>query len=139
VPATSPDPAPAGQRVRFLDAGGQRLILLDFAGITDSGDGIDAAAEAKAFIARLAPDGSHYTLTDVRRTRYDRRIVEAFKELTVHNRPYVRAAAIVSDSALHRAAISMIAIVSRRRLEVFATREAAIRYLAEQHREATTG
>ena len=52
-----------------------------------------------------------------------------YKAFTQHNRPYVRAAAIVSDSALHRAAISMIAIVSRRKLAVFETREAALAHL----------
>lgn len=127
--------APRAQRVRFLDNDGHRVILLDFVGITDTAEGVSAAEQAKSFIGRLEPDGSHYTLTDVRRTRYDRKIIEAFQDLTAHNRPYIRAAAVVSDSAMHRAAISMIAIVSRRRLEVCATREAALEYLAAEHRK----
>lgn len=140
MPTPTAAPRPPGERVRFLDHDGLRVVLLDFEGITDPEQGIAAAEEAKAFIgARLAADGTHYTLTDVRRTRYDRKIVEAFKELTTHNRPYIRAAAVISDSALHRAAISMIAIVSRRRLEVFATPEEGLRYIAEEHRKATRG
>ena len=107
-------------------------MLLDFVGITGTAAGVAAAEEAQAFVARLPRDGSHFTLTDVRETVYDRQIVEAFKRLTAHNRPYVRAAAVVTDSKLHRAAISMIAIVSRRKLAVFETREAALEYLARQ-------
>ena len=117
---------------RFIDHNGQRVILLDFSGITDPEVGLTEVARARAFIARQKPDGSHFTLTDVMRTRYDRKIVEAFKEMTVHNRPFIKAAAIVSDSALHRAAISMIAVFSRRRLEVVDSREKGLTWLAAQ-------
>ena len=123
---------PSTSRVRFLQHGALRVVLLDFVGITGTAAGVAAAEEAQAFIARLPRDGTHVTLTDVRETRYDREIVEAFKRLTAHNRPYVRAAAIVTDSKLHRAAITMIAIVSRRKLAVFDTREAALEYLARE-------
>ena len=58
--------------------------------------------------------------------------MDAFKVLTVHNRPFIKAAAIVSDSGLHRAAISMITVISRRRLEVFSTRDEALAWLATQ-------
>jgi hypothetical protein len=120
------------QRARFLDNAGQRVILLDFEGLTDLDIGLAAVAEARAFIGRLKPDGSHFTLTDVTRTTYNRRIVDAFKELTVHNRPFVKAAAVVSDSSLHRAAISMVAVFSRRKLEVFSSRSEGLAWLATQ-------
>lgn len=123
---------PQPERARFIDHNGQRVILLDFSGITDPEVGLTEVARARAFIARQKPDGSHFTLTDVTRTRYDRKIVEAFKEMTVHNRPFIKAAAIVSDSALHRAAISMIAVFSRRRLEVVDSREKGLTWLAAQ-------
>jgi len=116
-------------RVRIIQHAGRPIVLLDFEGITDRDDGLAAVAEARAFVATLPCDGSHCTLTDVRGTRYDRKIVEAFKGLTEHNRPYMRAAAVVSDSAIHRAAITMIGAFSRRKLAVFDTREAALEYL----------
>ena len=120
-------------RARFLDHEGQRIILFDFSGITDTTAALAAVDGAQAFMARQAvPDGSNLTLTDVTQTRYDRQIVERFKGFTAHNRPYVRAAAIVSDSSIHRAAISMLALVSKRRLTVFETRDAALRWLATQ-------
>lgn len=122
------------QRARFLDHRGLRVVLLDFEGITDPPEGLAAVAAAKAFIAKLPADGSACTLTDVRNTRYNKEIVEAFKDLTVHNRPYVRAAAVISDSSLHRAAIAMISVFSRRKLGVFATREEGLAYLADQMR-----
>ena len=132
----SPASAPTSSRVRFIDNGGQRVILYDFEGMTDVPAGLKLIAEARDFMAKLPADGSHYTLTDVRGTRYDRRIIDAMKELAAHNKPYVRAAAVVSDSAIHRAAVTMIAMVSRRKLEVFDNREDALAYLAKEHQKA---
>lgn len=120
------------ERVRFLDHHGLRVTLLDFEGIIEVDEGLAAVAEAQAFVARLPRDASNCTLTDVRNTRYNKQIVDAFKELTVHNRPYMRAAAVVSDSTFHRAAITMIAMFSRRKIGVFPTREEALQYLAAE-------
>lgn len=122
------DPA----RARFLDHKGQRIILFDFSGITDPDIALTEVEKARTFMAQQTADGSHVTLTDVTRTRYDRQIVEAFKGFTAHNRPYVKAAAVVSDSGIHRAAISMIALVSKRRLTVFETRDAALDWIVTQ-------
>jgi hypothetical protein len=124
--------SPQRDRVRFLDYKGLRVVLLDFEGITEVADGLAAAEEAKAFVAKLPMDGSHCTMTDVRNTRYNKLIVEAFKELTVHNRPYMCAAAVVSDSTFHRAAIAMVAMFSRRKIGVFPSRQEALDYLAAE-------
>lgn len=118
-------------RVRFIEHKGRRVILLDFAGLTPE-QGLDAVAEATRFIGAQPVGGDTMTLTDVTNTRYDRKIVEAFKEMTAKNRSIVKAAAVVSDSPLHRAAISMIALFSRRKLEVFDSRAQALDWLASQ-------
>jgi hypothetical protein len=119
-------------RVRFIEHQGKRIVLLDFAGITDPDQGLAAVAEATRFIGAQPVGGGTLTLTDVTDTRYDRKIVEAFKEMTARNRPIVKAAAIVSNSSLHRAAIGMIALFSRRKLEVFDSRAQALDWLAIQ-------
>jgi hypothetical protein len=119
-------------RVRFIEHHGRRIILLDFAGITDPTEGLAAIAEATKFIGAQPVGGDTMTLTDVTDTRSDRKIGEGFKEMTARNRPIVRTAAIVSNSSLHRAAISMIALFSRRKLEVFDSRAQALDWLATQ-------
>lgn len=132
-------PANPESRTRFLEHGAMRVILLDFTDISDPARALAVIGEAREFIARLQPDGTQYTLTDVRRSHYNKEIIEALKELTAHNRPFVRAAAVVSDSALQRAAISMVALISRRRLATFDTREAALDYLAKEHAAVSGG
>ena len=120
------------QPARFIEHRGTRILLLDFVGITDVQEGLGAVENARQFIARQKQDGSLRICTDVTDTRYDRQIVDAFKRFTAHNKPFVKHSAIVSNSGMHRAAISMIAIVSRRKLHVVETRDAALDWLAEQ-------
>jgi hypothetical protein len=119
-------------RVRFIEHQGKRIILLDFSGMTDVVQGLATVAEATRFIGTQPAGGGTLTLTDVTDTRYDRQIIEAFKKMTAKNRPIVKTAAIVSNSSLHRAAISMIALFSRRKLEVFDSRAQALDWLATQ-------
>lgn len=119
-------------RMRFIEHKGRRICLLDFSGITDFDEGLTAVATATRLVGSQPVGGDTMTLTDVTNTRYDRKIVEAFKEMTARNRPIVKAAAIVSNSSLHRATISMIALFSRRKLEVFDSRELALEWLVTQ-------
>ena len=119
-------------RVRFLEHRGVRVVLLDFVDIVDQEIGLAAVAEAARFIGALPHDGTTLTCTDATGTRYDRKIVEALKLMTKANRPIVRAGAIVISSPLHRAAVSMLAMFSRRKLESFDTREKALDWLVTQ-------
>jgi hypothetical protein len=119
-------------RVRFIEHKGKRIILLDFSGMVDPVQGMAVIAEATRCVGTQPVGGGTLTLTDVTDTRYTREIIEAFKEMTVRNRPIVKAAAIVSTSTLHRAAISMVALFSRRKLEVFDSRAQALDWLATQ-------
>jgi hypothetical protein len=119
-------------RTRVIEHKGKHIILLDFAGIIDVEEGLAAVAEARRFVTAQPADGTSVTLTDVRDTHYDRRIVEAFKEMTTANRPFVKAAAVVSNSAIHQAAIAMVALFSRRKIQVFDSRERALDWLVAQ-------
>lgn len=119
-------------RVRFIEHQGKRIILLDFSGMVDPVQGMEVIAEATRFIGTQPVGGGTLTLTDVTETRYTREIIEAFKEMTVKNRPIVKAAAVVSTSTLHRAAIGMVALFSRRRLHVCDTRAQALDWLTTQ-------
>lgn len=119
-------------RMRFIEHKGRRIALLDFSGIVDPPEALAAVAEATKFVGAQPVGGDTMTLTDVTNTRYDRQVIEAFKEMSLHNRPIVKTAAIASNSPLTRAAISMIALFSRRKLEVFDSRAAALDWLAAQ-------
>lgn len=120
------------ERTRFIEHRGRPIVLLDFAGIIDPAVALLEIEKAKEFFARQDPDGSLLTLTDTTGARYNMEIIEAMKHLTVHNRPYVKAAAIVTDSGLHRVAIMAVAKFSGRRLQAFGGLEEAEDWLVEQ-------
>lgn len=124
-------------RTRFIPHKDFQVILLDYSEIPEHQQALEAIEASKQFFAKLAPDASQYTMTDVRRTHYDREIVDALKALAAHNRPYVRAAAIVTDSRMQRTLASLVGIFSGRKLAAFETREEALEYLAQQHAAAT--
>ena len=116
--------------VRYVEHKGRRIVLLDFANVRGPDQWTVALADARRFFATLPADGSAVTVTDVTGTRYDRATVDAFKTLSSDNRPYVKAGAVVNDSAMHRAVISMIALFARRKFEVFETRQQALDWAA---------
>jgi hypothetical protein len=111
---------------------GVPVILLDFSGITNPDVGLPLIEAAGRFVQSLPRNGSGLSCTDVTDTQYDRRVVEAFKVMSKGNGPHVKAAAVVTTSSIHRAAISMIALVSRRKIEVFDTRAKALDWLVSQ-------
>jgi hypothetical protein len=116
----------------FIEHKGKRIVLLDFAGIQDPAAGLPLIAAAGRFVQALPADGSALSCTDVRNTKYDREVVDAFKVMSKGNGPHVKAAAVITDSAIHRAAISMIALFSRRKIVTFDTKEKALDWLVAQ-------
>lgn len=117
---------------RFIQHKGKTIVLLDFTGIQDPALGLPLIEAAGRFMQALPANKSALSCTDVTNTQYNRVVVDAFKEMSKANAPHVKASAVVTDSTLHRAAIGMIALVSRRKLEVFETRAAALDWLATQ-------
>lgn len=119
------------ERTRFIEHRGTRILLLDYTGLTPQ-TALPAIAESRALIASLPQDGSLLTCTDVTGATYDQRVIDALKELSTHNRPFVRAAAVVVESGLKRALLSLVALFARRKLHAVATRDEALDWLAEQ-------
>lgn len=117
---------------RFIRHQGKRIVLLDFSGIHDPDVGLPLIAAAGRFVQALPADRSALSCTDVTNTKYDRRVVEAFKLMSKANAPHVKASAVVANSPIHRAAIGMVALFSRRKLEVLETRAAALDWLVTQ-------
>lgn len=119
------------ERTRWTTYRGRRIVLLDFTDLVDAEAGLAAIAAAKRFFSRLEPDGSALTLTDARGARYNAEVLAALKELTAHNKPYVRAAAVVATTATHRLAVNTLALFARRTLRAFADPEEAMSWLVE--------
>ena len=119
-------------RISSISHQGRTVVLLDFTGLSTPQDWSAAVAAARHYFALLPPDRSALTLTDVSNTRYNRDAIEMMKALTRDNAPWVKAGAVVNNSAMHRAAIGMIALFARRKFEIFETRQRALDWLVTQ-------
>jgi hypothetical protein len=118
-------------RVRFIEHRGVQLLLLDFSNVSDTITALAAIEEARVEVRRQPP-GSLLTLTDVRGSRFDKRIVDSIRELAAHNKPYVKAAAVVGLSGLTRVVYTALIRLTGRNIAAFDTLEEGQDYLAEQ-------
>jgi hypothetical protein len=125
---TAPTPAPTPARVRFIEHKGKRIAFHDFSNIQRVEDAMAAIAESRALV-RAQPLGSVLTLTDSAGSRFNREIVEALKELTKGNKPYVKAGAIVGLSGIQRVVYVAVTQFTGRRLPTFTSVEEAKDYL----------
>jgi hypothetical protein len=126
-----PTGAPGLDRVRFVEHKGKRVLLHDLSNIQDPRDAFPLVEQSKAIVAQQQPR-SLLTLTYVRGSRFNREIIEALKDLVVHNGPFVKAGAIVGLEGLQRVIYVTLTQLTGRRLPTFETVEEGLDYLASQ-------
>ena len=119
------------ERTRFIEHRGRRILLLDYAGLHDTGETLREIENSTRVVA-AQPPGSLRILTNVRDARYDARALQAMKEMAAHNAPYVRASAVVGMSGLHRIALLAVILFSRRKFQTFDAEHEALDWLAAQ-------
>ena len=122
---------PGQPRTRVIHHRGVPIMLLDYSDILEPSEALAAIAESKQTIAQ-EPAGSVRTLTYVQGARYSAPVIDALKDLTAHNKPFVRAAAVVGMNTLQRIVFRAVMAVSRRNIHTFEELEDAKDWLAEQ-------
>lgn len=123
-------PAPEA-RCRWVEHKGKRILFHDLSDIMNPAEGFPVVAQSKAIMAKQAPH-SVLTLTYVKDSRFNKDIVDALTDLVKHNKPFVKAGAIVGLSGLQRVIYVTISQLSGRRLPTFDTIDAAKDWLAAQ-------
>jgi hypothetical protein len=118
--------------IQIIERNGSQIVLLDLTNVTNPADGVERIARAKAWFAKQTPDGSLRVCSDATGSRYDAAILEALKDLASHNIPYVGVAAVVVPTSVHRVAMNVASLFSKRRFTAFRTREPALDWLAAQ-------
>ncbi len=116
------------ERVRFISHGEKEILFLDFSN-TQANDVLRIIDRAKEVIS-TRPKNSLLTLTDVTNARFNEAVGEGMKQFTAHNKPYVRAGAIVGITGLKRVIFGAVMTFSKRKLESFDDLEQAKVWLA---------
>ncbi len=115
------------ERVKFLQHQGKEILLLDFSGcsVEDACGIIDRSLP----VINTRPLQSLLTLTDITDMRFDDKLSQRMKEFAAHNKPYVRASAVVGVTGLKKILFDAVMIFSKRKLHAFDDREKAKAWL----------
>lgn len=112
-------------RVKLVPHKNRRILLYDFSGLESAEQTHELIDYASSFIEKL-PRGSVLTLTDISGSNYDKTITDALKELSKHNKPYVKAGAAVGVSGLKKIVFrAILSFSGRSNLKMFDTVEEA--------------
>lgn len=125
------DAAPAQQRVRFVEHKGKRVLFHDLSDIQDPREAFPAVEQSKTIVAQQPPR-SLLTLTYVKGSRFNREIIEALKNLVVHNGPFVKHGAIVGLGGLQKVVYVTLTQLTGRRLPTFETVDEGLDWLVSQ-------
>ena len=117
-------------RVRFMEHAGQRVLLIDYSGLSDEGVFL-ALIEERKKIVESEPPASLLTLTDVTNAHCTRNVLEAMKVAAVLDRPHLKRAAIVGTDSVfpHGTSDAMTSFTARHWTRV-RTRDEALDWLA---------
>jgi len=121
-------------RIEFRLHDGVRICHLDFSHIVDEDEALLAIADAKRLIA-AEPPKSVYTITDVTGSRATPKLRAALQDLTSHNKAFVIMGAVVGVTAIQRAVLRGIILLTGRKLITAESTEAAIAALRQEARK----
>jgi hypothetical protein len=126
--SAAPEPE---SRVRFIEHQGRRILFQDASNLVNPRDSQPVMAASKSVMA-TQPPASVLALLYVANTHFDKELVDALVSLAKHNKPYVKAAAIVGLSGLQRIILVTVTQLAGRRLTPFATLDEAKDWLVTQ-------
>lgn len=116
------------KRIKFIVHEGKEILFLDFSHCKTD-DIIRIIEEAKKVI-KSRPQNSLLTLSDVTGARFNEDVGREMKEFTAHNKPYVKAAAVVGITGLKKIIFEAVMAFSKRKIHSFATVDEAKQWLA---------
>jgi hypothetical protein len=102
----------------MIDHRGKHILELDFVGIKDPSVLLSRIEKYKAFIASHTPR-SLLVISNLTGCVVNKRTVEAFKQFTLHNKPYIRASAVYGLSGFTRIFGNAVNHFSKRDITLF--------------------
>jgi hypothetical protein len=117
-------------RVQIVPHKGKQIVYLDFSGCKVA-DLLPALEEAKRVIAKQ-PKESGLILTNVTDTEISKDTSALMKDFTTHNKPYVKASAVVGVEGLKKIIYNAVQAVSGRHISSFGTIDQARDWLVSQ-------
>jgi hypothetical protein len=120
--------------VQFIRHQDIEILYVDFSYCASKEEILRIIEETKTAIS-TRPPGTVFTLTNITKAYFDSDISQALKGLTTHNKPYVKAGAVVGLTDIRRIIYNAVLFFSKRHLEVCDDLESAKAWLVTQSRE----
>lgn len=117
------------REVEFITHKGASILRIEFPDGVDKEKFKAVVAEAKKKIA-ACPLDSVLTLTIIGDFHYDTEMAKLFEEYVKHNKPYIKAGAVIGIKGLKKAFYNMMMLLSRRSVKIFEDIEEAKEFLA---------
>lgn len=118
-------------RVSQIEHEGVRILYQDFRGLQRLEDA-NAAFEQSRVAVLAAGQAGALILTDFTGSRFNAQMVEAAKQLAAHNKPYVKASALVGLSGLQTVLFTGVNQSAEREIQWFNDVDAAKGWLIQQ-------
>lgn len=115
--------------VGFIEHKGVRILRIEFIGDLTNDRVREIMDEAKKLISSQ-PQGSVRTLTILGEFHFDTQTAVAFREYIEHNKPYVKAGAVIGVAGLRKALYNSLMFLTRRDVRICNSEEEAKEYLA---------
>jgi hypothetical protein len=115
---------------QIIEYKGKKIFYMDFSNcdrkkMTDIVEGLKPIIEEQ-------PLNSLLTLVNVTGLIFNADILKAFKEFTEHNKPYVKAGAVIGIKGIQKIAYDAVMKFSERNLPLFETVDEAKEWLSQQ-------
>jgi hypothetical protein len=120
----------SGNRAGFINHEGKLVLVLDYTNCTAE-EVVSLAEEAERIITSQ-PHNSVLVLSDFAGAQFSRDAVTRIKEVTTHDRPFVKRVAWVHTGNLPKVFYDAIKTFSQREFPTFATREEALAFLVKE-------
>jgi len=120
----------SGHRAGFITHEGKQVLILDFTNCTP--EEVTFVSEEAERIITGQPPNSVLVLADFEGAQFSRDAVTRIKEVTTHDRPFVKRVAWVHTGNLPKVLYDAIKTFSQREFPTFETREEALEFLVKE-------
>jgi hypothetical protein len=118
-------------RIQFTTHKGKKILIEDFTNLKAGPEFIVILKTAQGIIASQPPK-SVLAVFDATGSSFNNEILNAMKEFTKANTPYIKAATVVGITGLLQVALTAVSKFSGRDFITFPTRNDAMDWLAER-------
>jgi hypothetical protein len=118
------------ERVKFIEHKGKKILHIDLSDC-DVGTALQIIEESRKIMSQQA-EGSVLSLTNINNDNaFLPDLFRAMKEFVLHNKPYVKAAAIIAHEDIHKFFIDTMASLTGRQFSIFQDVEQAKDWLVQ--------